>query len=358
MKPELTPLITREIADFQKSSLDELESRVHEVFEQIFRGDFSAFKHDNIGGAAAAAPVATPPSGGYGAALMQASGGGGYGYGNQQPVDNGGYTFNPQARDLMSSARELDDKVTGPTDRGVISDALSAVKNFTNDASDSVSSLLNPKEKAMELIPKLRAQISDLLTDKHRDLADKFTDEALGQVKGYLHGNISSRDLGEAGVDDAVDAISNFFSGGHKQRDLTEGDRAIPALAGIKTLFSQKIAQGLAVIRGQAQQTLHRDLTEIETNMFADLPSHIRGPLEMVFGGNPFAEAGQPGDRGLVSDVGDKLKSIVRGLQEGLQERARGVVVVGHRALETKAVDSVQEVLVGRVKRYIPDLQI
>ncbi|KNC98888.1 uncharacterized protein SPPG_05855 [Spizellomyces punctatus DAOM BR117] len=340
LKPELSPLISREIGNFQESTLSSLEIRVKEIVHQICHGDFSA-----LNGSGGSAGTNVPTSGGYGApssdgngaALMQATGG--YGYGAPQAaVSNGSY--------MSEMSRSIDTPVA-TTDRGIIQDALNAAQSFATTAS---STIFNPEEKARELIPPLREQVSRLLADKHQDLADRFSEEAIKQIKIYLHGNISPREIGSGAVDDAVDLVSGFF-GGNKQQ---ETDRAIPGMSNLKALFSRKLSEGMVIIRGQVSTTMHRELTTIEANIFTDLPSHIRGPLEFVFGGNPF----QNQDRGLVSDVADKFKSVVRGLQEGIQERARGVVIEGHRELEGKAVDRVQDVVVERVRKYVPDIQI
>ncbi|KAI8591574.1 hypothetical protein BDZ88DRAFT_411039 [Geranomyces variabilis] len=384
LKPELAPLVSREIASFQNETLGSLEAKVHLVFEQIFHGDFSSFKTSSTtapspGGAAGggyANPqqspytlVQPPANGGYGSQPASAGDNGGYkleqppatgGYGNQPAaVDNGGFKLDePQQRELASRGdlgQDFERRVTAPTDRGIISDAFNAVHTFASDASESVSSALNPREKAEQLIPPLREKVAALLTEKHRGLSESFTDSAVNQLKQYLHGNISPRELSGAGADDAVNAISNLFGGSNKENQ-GNGDRALPAGmgAGITNLFSQKVAQGLAVIKANLHQSLHRDLSGIETGIFNDLPDNIKGPLSMVFGGNPFAE---PGDRGIVSDIGDKLKAIVRGIQEGLQEKARALVVDGHRVLESSVIDKAQDVIVGRVRKYLPNAQ-
>ncbi|KAI8922235.1 hypothetical protein DFJ77DRAFT_445797 [Powellomyces hirtus] len=380
MKPELAPMISREIGSFQESTLGDLEAKVHLVFDQIFHGDFSAF-HTTSSTVPTSTPQQNAQAGGYGYGAQQpvSNGGysldapqqqqqqtqtaptGGYGYANQQAVNNGGYALNEtQARELGGDditsrdlARDFDERVVGPTDRGIISDAMSAVKNFASETSENISSALDPREKAKQLIPPLREKVSLLLTEKHRGLSESFTNQAIDQLKIYLHGNISPRELGSAGVDNAVDMLSGLFGGDNNKENQ---DRALPNMGGITNLFSQKLAQGLAVIKVNLHQSLHRDLTAIESSVFSDLPDHIRGPLEFVFGGNPFA-SGQPGERGLVSDLSDKIKSIIRGIQEGLQEKARGLVVDGHRILETKAIDRAQEVVVGRVRRYLPNAQ-
>ncbi|KAJ3148347.1 hypothetical protein HDU86_007456 [Geranomyces michiganensis] len=380
-KPELAPLVSREIASFQNSALGALEAKVHLVFEQIFHGDFSAFKTSSStapsSGGGYANPeqspytlVQPPTTGGYGNQGASSGDNGGYtieqppatgGYGNQGPaVDNGGFKLDePQQRELASRGdlgEDFDRRVTAPTDRGIISDAFNAVHTFASDAHDSVSSALNPREKAEQLIPHLREKLSVLLTEKHRGLSESFTESAVNQLKQYLHGNISPRELTGAGADDAVNAISSLFGGNKENQGNGEGDRALPAGmgAGITNLFSQKVAQGLAVIKVNLHQSLHRDLSGIESGIFNDLPDHIKGPLSIVFGGNPFAE---PGDRGIVSDISDKLKAIIRGIQEGLQEKARGLVVDGHRVLESAAIDRAQEVIVGRVRKYLPNAQ-
>ncbi|KAJ3185541.1 hypothetical protein HDU87_000164 [Geranomyces variabilis] len=377
LKPELAPLVSREIASFENETLGSLEAKVHLVFEQIFHGDFSSFNTTSTTapspgatGGGYANPQQSPyATGGYGNQPASAGDNGGYkleqppatgGYGNQPAaVDNGGYKLDePQQRELASRGdlgQDFQRRVTAPTDRGIISDAFNAVQTFATDASQSVSSALNPREKAEQLIPPLREKLAALLTEKHRGLSESFTESAVDQLKHYLHGNISPRELGGAGADDAVNAISSLFGGGNKENQ-GNGDRALPAGmgAGITNLFSQKVAQGLAVIKANLHQSLHRDLSGIETGIFNDLPDHIKGPLSMVFGGNPFAE---PGDRGIVSDIGDKLKAIVKGIQEGLQEKARALIVDGHRVLESSVIDRAQDVIVGRVKKYLPNAQ-
>ncbi|KAJ3023446.1 hypothetical protein HKX48_003140 [Thoreauomyces humboldtii] len=385
LKPELSPLVANEISQFQKMSLDELEAKVHLVFQQIFHGDFSAFHSDDatnanasVNGGAQGAPAQGFGGGGYGnqapvnnggysnqapvnngGYANPQQGGGGYGYANQTPVSNGGYDATvPASRDLLSPVtRDPRDPITGPTDRGIISDALHSVTAFAEQTQNSLSSAIDPRAKADALIPELRAKLDVLLTEKHRGLADGFSHDAIEQFKTYLHGNISPREVGGAGVEDAVGTLKGFFGGNKENHDSTDRGLALPqgAASGLTSLLSTKIAEGLAIVKRMLHQTLHQNLVQIEQALFAELPAHIRGPLQSVFGGA--ADAATGGQRGLVADIEDKLLNVVKGLSEGLQEKARGVVVEGHRRLEDSVVDRAQDVVVGRVRKYLPNAQ-
>ncbi|KAI8815897.1 uncharacterized protein EV422DRAFT_572374 [Fimicolochytrium jonesii] len=323
LKPEIAPIASQHILSFQERALNDVEQNVHTILEQIFHGDFSAFHRDEEA---------------------------------DRSIE--------QSRDFsLDGGQRLVDPVTAPTDRNILTNAFEAAKTFAHETSDKLDNItLDPREKALQLIPHLREKLSALLTDKHRSLADSFAETAASSLKAYIRGNISARELGQAGAGDISDTIAGFFSNG-ENKENTGGDRALPIPGGLINLIAQKIAQALSTLKPHLHSNLHRDLTTIEASLFSDLPQHIQGPLKIVFGGNPFDDnSGQSGDRdldrGLISDIGDKLKSIVRGIHEALQQKARAVVVKGHTFLEDAAVEGALEVVKGRVRKVLPGAQI
>ncbi|KAI8995759.1 hypothetical protein BC832DRAFT_568559 [Gaertneriomyces semiglobifer] len=373
MKPEIVPIIVREMTEFQDRTLKGFEERVVLFVRQVCSGDMKAVTESGgeegvygvQQGSQQGGYAQQPQQGGYGQNSQQ--GGyaqqGGYGQNSQQGgyAQQGGYGQQPYGQPQPSD-RGLGDTLlntfttptpptTTTTDRGIITDALKAAQSFVTTTS---TTLFNPEEKVRDLLPPLMTQLSQLLSAQHGDLATRFTEEAITLLKRHLYGSVTSRDLRDMGgdaVDDAVDFVSGLFT--KKSSSSMENERALPGLSSLSTLLSSKLSTTLTAVLSSLRTQIRSDLIAVETSLFASLPDSIRGPLEWVFGGNPMAA-----DRGIVDDVVDKVKELIRGLQEGIQDRARKVVASGHQVLEDKAVEGVKSVVVMRVKRFLPDVQM
>ncbi|KAJ3178866.1 hypothetical protein HDU85_005061 [Gaertneriomyces sp. JEL0708] len=381
MKPEIVPIIVREMTEFQDRTLKGFEERVVLFVRQVCSGDMKAVTESGgeegvyglQQGSQAGGSGQGSQQGGYGSQAQQGGYGqnsqqggyaqqGGYGRNSQQGgyAQQGGYGQQPYGQPQPSD-RGLGDTLlntfTTPTppntttDRGMITDALKAAQSFVTTTS---TTLFNPEEKVRDLLPPLMTQLSQLLSAQHGDLATRFTEEAITLLKRNLYGSVTSRDLRDMGgdaVDDAVDFVSGLF--GKKSSSGETGERALPGLSSLSTLLSSKLSTTLTAVLDSLRTHIRRDLLAVEASLFASLPDSIRGPLEWVFGGNPMSA-----DRGIVDDVVDKVKELIRGLQEGIQDRARKVVASGHQVLEDKAVEGVKSVVVMRVKRFLPDVQM
>lgn len=316
MKSEMHPKVVREIEGFQTMTCDALEVKVTEVFEKLFAGDFS---------------VLAPPQ-------------------QQQPPQ--------QAQD-----------------RG-ISDFLTSVQNFAEDAKENFEEFaedtkdvirqMDPREKAREVIPRLREQYANIMKQAHTGLADKFCDGAIGEIRKFLRMNVSSREVGEGAAGDIAGMASGLvgmFSGGNgAENTRAAGDNQATGLRG---LFSEKILGGVKDIRAASRSTLHTMLITIEQAAWQELPAHIRGPLEKVFGGFPLEGSGSGAtpaptetSRGFMDHLQnpiDKIRDLVEKLQTGIQNTLRGVVASGHLDFENKAVRHFEEVLMGRVRKVLPN---
>ena len=94
------------------------------------------------------------------------------------------------------------------------------------------------------------------------------------------------------------------------------------------------------------QRGIRKILGAIERQLFELLPDQFQRPLEKILGGNPFDEqldrdAGPQADRGFGDDIKTKLlqkiRDLVRKVQESLRESILGVVNGGHRKFERES---------------------
>ncbi|KAJ1309161.1 hypothetical protein OPQ81_004832 [Rhizoctonia solani] len=392
--PAISKQVSDEIAIFQGATLQSLEDHIKAVFEAVFRGDFSAFQSaNNIGEFRAAREksqdaTADQQQAQYGAGLpnfnyptpQQRSG--------QQPLPeygSRGLPFAGNIGNILGTQLSLFNPQgeTAPQhERNMFQAALNKVTDFAKSADDGIGGKLatvartidelniDPLEKAKQVTPELREKVSKVLTDLHAPLADKLTLLALTQVKNFLKGSITTKELGQG----AMESVGGLVRGFMKTGDSGTASRSAPgggsnpvpdAPGGFVGLLSEKLSDGLTVIRAHTREDFRKVLGNIEEALFDSLPSEISGPLLKVLGGNPFSDDQQQqqqarGGSGfnILDEIKDKLRVIIERIQKGLRDRVLEVVSGGHRKLEDKAWGNVQDAIVTKVQKFVPGIQV
>lgn len=113
--------------------------------------------------------------------------------------------------------------------------------------------------------------------------------------------------------------------------------------------------------------------TDISFSCFSDC---LQGPLSILFGGNPFenngASSSNPNSQNsrsvssfssklsaiLSVDISSLLAPILQGLQRALRARLMELVGGGHRLLESKTWNHVQQAVVQKVSKYIKGVEV
>ena len=195
---------------------------------------------------------------------------------------------------------------------------------------------------------------------------------ALTQLKKWLRSHTSAKDLGDGAKEDITEAITGILgkvttSGSHPPPSddppPASGTKGLPAHIshGITGILSKKLGRGLGHVRASTRDDFRSMLSAIESTLFNELPDSIRGPLAKIFGGDPFdpnvpsTARGGGGGGDIFQELGDKFKAIVERVQKGLRDRVLEVVSGGHRRLESIAWVQVQETVVLKVTKYVPD---
>lgn len=229
----------------------------------------------------------------------------------------------------------------------------------------------NPEEKARLISPEIKEKVGAVLRQQHAPLAEQFTKIALDHIKKWLRGNTSTRDLGDGFKGELTDMVSNFAGlFGKKQhheegssRAVGESDGGIEEAHGFSGVISKKLSTGLAKVHREVRLEFRKILGAIEKTLFELLPDHFQGPLEKLFGGNPFDESlGSSGSRGIGDDIKDKLlskiRNLIRKVQTTLRESVLSIVNGGHRKFERQSWLFVQEKVESKVRKFLPDVRI
>ncbi|KAH7375567.1 hypothetical protein B0T11DRAFT_249857 [Plectosphaerella cucumerina] len=416
LAPQIQPRITAELETFQAKTIDALEDQVVDAFRSLFNSDKSG------SGDASRSPWSlsdnAPDS--YGGQslpfadeiatftrsfskitdeatddlrdifdLSEGRGGG-------QPQDDtrsrgGGDqsdAFSRGAKGFLSAAfsavqEHLDDnKGSGGGGGGQgfqLDGLLGVISNTVKDAAR------NPEEKARLISPEIKEKVGAKLREQHTTIAEQFTRIALDHIKKWLRGNTSTRDLGdgvrgeiEDQVKDLVKGLGGLFGGSKKDegnsRSLGDRDRSGPGdegegeKGGFSKVISDKLSTGIAKVHRAVRLEFRKILGAIEKQLFELLPDQFQRPLEKILGGNPFdseldRDAGsRTADRGFGDDIKskllDKIRRLVRKVQETLRESILGVVNGGHRKFERESWVFVQNIVEEKVQRYLPKVQI
>ncbi|QRW16479.1 hypothetical protein RhiXN_04480 [Rhizoctonia solani] len=371
--PSVSSQVSREISTFQDATLQSLENHIKAVFEvnaqagstsitkefqAVFRGDFSMFQGGNSFKEFIAARERSQD-----AAANQ----------HQAQYGAGLPDFNYPTPQQRSGERALPEYGTrglpfagnlGNQERNVFQAALNKVTDFAKSADNEIGGKvatvaqaingfnIDPTAKAQES-PRDPREVDRVLTDLHAPLADQLTNLALTQVKNFLKGSITTG----SSVKGRWKALEDYAPGG--------GSNPVPdAPGGFVGLLSEKLSDGLTVIRAHTRQDFRRVLGDIEEKLFDSLPNEISGPLMAVLGGNPFSDderqqqARGGGGFNILDEVKDKLRVIIERIQKGLRDRVLEVVSGGHRKLEDKAWGNVQDAIVTKVQKFVPGIQV
>ncbi|KAG9128520.1 hypothetical protein FRC07_005887 [Ceratobasidium sp. 392] len=395
--PSISKQVSDEIVVFQDATLQSLEEHIKAVFQAVFRGDFSAFQTANnitefraqredphkvtqdpnaiqnqqqYGAGIPTFTYPTPQTRSgtlalpdYGTRGLPFAGKAGNILGTQLAI------FNPQSNSGETAPQH---------ERNIFQTAVNKVTDFAKSADDGIGGKIaavahtidelniDPLEKAKQVAPEIREKVAKVLTDLHAPLADKLTLLALTQVKNFLKGSISLSELGGGAIESIGGLLRGFSkpdNGGGASRGV--GDNPVPeAPGGFVGLLSEKLSDGLTIIRAHTRGDFREVLGKIEEALFNSLPDEISGPLMKVLGGNPFSDDQQQqqerggGGLNIFEEIKDKLKTIIERIQKGLRDRVLEVVSGGHRKLEDKAWGNVQDAVVTKVQQFVPGIQV
>ncbi|KAH6647708.1 hypothetical protein BKA67DRAFT_523953 [Truncatella angustata] len=411
LAPQIQPRIASEIDTFQQRTIDGLEDQVVDAFRSLFNKDKSA----NDGGARGLND--SPPDAYGGQSLpfadeiakltrsfstitneagddlrdifdLTEGRGGAAGPAETQSrgLSSNNDAFSSGAKGFFTAAigavqDHLDNNNNNNNNNGQggqkfeLDGLLGVLSNTVKDAAR------NPEEKARLISPEIKEKVAAKLREQHAPIAEQFTRIALDHIKRWLRGNTSTRDVGdgvkgeiEDQVKDLVKGIGGLFgnkkqSGEGPSRGLgdRDGEGDASGGGGFSKVISDKLSTGLAKVHREVRLEFRKVLGAIEKQLFELLPDAFQRPLEKILGGNPFdsqldREAGGQADRGFADDIKVKLVKKIRGLiqkvQETLRESILGLVNGGHRKFERESWVFVQNIVEGKVQKYLPKVKI
>ncbi|KAI0542699.1 hypothetical protein GGR58DRAFT_451609 [Xylaria digitata] len=403
LAPQIQPRITEELEVFQQKTVDVLETQVIDAFRSLFNRD---------GGSSSGTSRSLDD------AIPNAYGGQSLPFANE--IAGLTRSFTKIADETSDDLRDIFNLTEGGADssdtrprgedrsdssqlvRGLFSAAINAVQdhlenNNGNDGpggqrfeldgllgvlSNSVKDVArSPEDTARRISPEIKDKIGEKLREQHAPIAEQFTRIALDHIKRWLRGNTSARDLGDGAkgeiedhVKDIVKGIGNLFGskrdhdeGSSRGLGDRDGDGEGGSRGGFSRVISDKLSTGLARVHREVRLEFRKVLGGIEKQLFELLPDELQRPLEKILGGNPFdsqleREAGTQTDRGFREDIKTKLVNKIRGLvrkvQEMLCESILGVVNGGHRRFERESWVFVQNMVEQKVQKYLPKVKI
>ncbi|KAH6885454.1 hypothetical protein BKA70DRAFT_1337543 [Coprinopsis sp. MPI-PUGE-AT-0042] len=400
LAPQIQPRIASEIDEFQTKTLDSLEDQIVKAFRSLFDKGSS-----NPNGSR---DLDDSPPDAYGVGSLP--------FGNEIASLTRSFSFDKMADGASDDLRELFDLTEGnqggntQSSRGFNSDSFSqGAKGFLSAAvgaladhsqrpggsgggqPDFMDGLLgvlsktvkdasqNPEEKARLISPEIKEKLGVTLREQHAPLADQFTRIALDHIKKWLRGNTSNRDMGDAlkgEISGLVTGLAGMFgkksqpdqgSGSRGIGDRAGGDGGGDAGTGFSRVISDKLSTGLAKVHREVRLEFRSVLGGIEKQLFEALPDKFQGPLEKILGGNPFdpsldSKVQTQGSRGFADDIKtkvvDKIRQLVRKVQEALRESILSVVNGGHRKFERSSWVFVQNMVEVKVQKFLPDVRI
>ncbi|KAI0446886.1 hypothetical protein F4803DRAFT_501638 [Xylaria telfairii] len=409
LAPQIQPRITTELEHFQQQTIDVLESQVLDAFRSLFNRDGTASDGPTGRGLDDAIPNA------YGGQSLPfaneiASLTGSFGKIADETSDDLRDIFNlTEGRTDSGHTRSLegDHSDSSQRFRGFLSAAVNAVQDHLDDSnsgngpggqsfelegllgvlSSSVKDVArSPEDTARRISPEIKDKIAAKLRENHAPVAEQFTRIALDHIKRWLRGNTSTRDIGEGAKGEIEDHVKDLVKGfgslfGSKKdhsegssrglddhdRDAVEGESGNGGGGGFSRVISEKLSTGLARVHREVRLEFRKVLGGIEKQLFELLPDELQGPLEKILGGNPFdsqleRDAESQTDRGFRDDIKTKLVNKIRGLvrkvQDMLRESILAVVNGGHRRFERESWVFVQNIVEEKVQRYLPKVKI
>ncbi|KAK4034938.1 hypothetical protein C8A01DRAFT_48769 [Parachaetomium inaequale] len=398
LAPQIQPRITQELDLFQQKTIDSLEEQVIDAFRSLFNND-----RGSSGNTSRGLDDRAPDS--YGGQSLPFA----------DEIADLTRSFNNLAGDAGADLRDIFDLTEGQDSpgearargaghadsvKGFLSAAVHAVQDHLDDnkvpgrQSLQLDGLLgvisntvkdaarNPEEKARLISPEIKEQVGTKLREQHAPIAEQFTRIALDHIKRWLRGNTSTRDLGDGVKGEIEDQVKDLVKGlgglfGHKKqpsqgtsRGLEDQDHDVgekDSGGGFSKVISEKLSTGLARVHREVRLEFRKILGGIEKQLFELLPDQFQRPLEKILGGNPFdsqldRDAGPAADRGFGNDIKAKLVNKIRGLmrkvQETLRESILAVVNGGHRKFERESWVFVQNMVEQKVQKYLPKVKI
>ncbi|KAL6359748.1 hypothetical protein LRP88_07171 [Fusarium phalaenopsidis] len=403
--PQIQPRITQELEIFQQKTIDSLEDQVVDAFRSLFNKDGKRSEGnsrdlredapDSYGGQSLpfADEIAkltrsftkiTDEAGDDLRDIFDITEGASRGGQGETRSRGGGDNDFSSAKGFLSAAinvvqDRLDDNGRGSGGPKFELDGLLGILSDTvKDAAR------NPEEKARMISPEIKEHVGEKLREQHAPIAEQFTRIALEHIKRWLRGNTSTRDLGdgvkgeiEDQVKDLVKGLGGLFGSkkhsdegasrgfGDRDRDRDGDDKE--GGSGFSKVISDKLSTGLARVHREVRIEFRKILGGIEKQLFELLPDQFQRPLEKILGGNPFdsqldRDAQPNADRGFGDDIKSKLVNKIRGLvrkvQETLRESILGVVNGGHRKFERESWVFVQKMVEQKVQKYLPNVKI
>jgi len=402
LAPQIQPRIAQELDLFQQKTIDGLEEQVIDAFRSLFNKDRENSENRNN-------------SRGLDDGVPDAYGGQSLPFANEiTDLSRGFSNIAGKAGDDLRDIFDLTETRGAPDEtrsrggagghsdnfRGFFSAAVQAVQDHLDDNSkpgqqsfqlDGLLGVIsntvkdatrNPEEKARLISPEIKETVGAKLREQHAPIAEQFTRIALDHIKRWLRGNTSTRDLGdgvkgeiEDQVKDLVRGLGGLFknkdqpsqgsSRGFNDQDRDQGGQE--SGGGFSKVISEKLSTGLARVHREVRLEFRKVLAVIEKQLFELLPDQFQRPLEKILGGNPFdsqldREARPQADRGFGDDIKaklvDKIRGLVRKVQEALRESILAVVNGGHRKFEHESWVFVQNMVEQKVQKYLPKVKI
>ena len=406
LAPQIQPRITAELEDFQQKTIDSLETHVIDAFRSLFNEDggnssgtsrspwsLDDAAPDAYGGQSlpfadeiakltrSFSQITDEASDDLQDIFNITEGQSGPGETRSRGLDRDD-SFKSGAKGFLSAAfnavqDHLDDnKGSGGIPRFELDGLLGVLSNTVKDAAR------NPEEKARLISPEIKEQVGAKLREQHAPIAEQFTRIALDHIKRWLRGNTSTRDLGDGVKGEFEDQVKDLVKGfgglfgskkqssegnprgfGDQDRDGPEGGSG----SGFSRVISDKLSTGLARVHREVRLEFRKVLGGIEKQLFELLPDQFQRPLERILGGNPFdsqldRDAEPNADRGFGDDIKarlvNKIRGLVRKVQETLRESILGVVNGGHRKFERESWVFVQKMVEQKVQKYLPNVKI
>ncbi|WYZ33966.1 hypothetical protein EsH8_I_000242 [Colletotrichum jinshuiense] len=398
LAPQIQPRIASEIDTFQQKTIDSLEDHVIDAFRSLFNKDKSSGDGsrglndsppdayggqslpfaDEIGKLTRSFSVITDEAGDDLRDIFNLTEGRGGSAETQSRGVNTSDSFSG-AKGFLSAAinvvqDHLDNNNKGPGGQKFELDGLLGV--LSNTIKDAAR---NPEEKARVISPEIKEKVGLKLREQHAPIAEQFTRIALDHIKRWLRGNTSTRDVGDGVKGEIEDQVKDLVKGlgglfGSKKQSQ-EGSRGVGdrdgeeggSSGGFSKVISDKLSTGLAKVHRDVRLEFRKILGSIEKQLFELLPDAFQRPLEKILGGNPFdsqldRDAGGHADRGFGDDIKfklvDKIRGLIRKVQETLRESILGVVNGGHRKFERESWVFVQNIVEGKVQKYLPKVKI
>lgn len=277
-------------------------------------------------------------------------------------------TFLSAAVDVIKESSHSDSGSSGSGQKFALDGLLGVLSNQVKETTR------NPDEKARLISPEIKEKVGNILQEQHAPLAEQFTKIALDHIKKWLRGNTSTRDLGDGLKGEITDMVSSFagmFGKKKKEEGTSRGisgeqDGEKEEGHGFSNIISEKLSTGLAKVHREVRLEFRSVLGGIEKSLFEALPDQFQGPLEKILGGNPFDESlgslQYSGSRGLGDDLKDrlveKIRNLVRKVQETLRQHILTLVNGGHRKFERQSWVFVQEKVESKIQKYLPNVRI